>query len=225
MTDDDRVTGSFFHAIPEDDADSDDKNSGEKVASEQQQPSERNQKEEEKSEDEFQRSLNQILEKRRSKPRAASPSTLGGVPTAKATGFGKASPKIIKGTNAKKPFVGIGTPDKKLNDINNPEYDDQGYTLYADENTGEKSRVFEALIEYPCKFQVKIVGANEGSFATEMVALVAESCKVEAADVAWKERKNGKWTSVTVSAPVESAEMLYELYENIDRDPRVKFKF
>ena len=36
---------------------------------------------------------------------------------------------------------------------------------------------------------------------------------------------NGKWTSVTVKAPVENAEMLYSLYENIDCDPRVKFKF
>jgi len=31
--------------------------------------------------------------------------------------------------------------------------------------------------------------------------------------------------SVTVHAPVESAEMLYSLYENVDKDPRVKFKF
>ena len=30
---------------------------------------------------------------------------------------------------------------------------------------------------------------------------------------------------VTVQAPVKSATMLYRLYENIDRDPRVKFKF
>jgi len=59
------------------------------------------------------------------------------------------------------------------------------------------------------------------------VQLVADSCGVEegADSVRSSERLNGKWVSVTVYAPVESAEMLYTLYENIDRDPRVKFKF
>lgn len=112
-----------------------------------------------------------------------------------------------------------------LNDINNPEYDDQGHTLYSDEETGEKKRVFEALVEYPCLFTMKIVGANEGAFAAEMVQIVAESCEVDVEDVENSVKDNGKWTSVTVKAPVKSAEMLYAIYENIDRDPRVKFKF
>ena len=109
--------------------------------------------------------------------------------------------------------------------MNNPEYDDQGYTLYANEKTGEKSRVFEALIDYPCEFKMKIIGANDGSFAKEMVQIVADSCNAEVDEVKFTERINGKWTSVTVFAPVENAEMLYTLYENVDRDPRVKFKF
>lgn len=123
-----------------------------------------------------------------------------------------------------KPFVGIGPP---LNDVTKPEYDEQGYTLYADERTGKKSRVFEALVEYPCDFTLKIVGANEGQFVTDIVQLVAESCEVsiEALHGKWTTRLNGKWTSVTVQAPVQSADMLYSLYQTIDRDPRVKFKF
>ena len=56
-----------------------------------------------------------------------------------------------------------------MNECNKPEYDDQGYTLYADERTGEKKRVFEALMEYPCEFTMKIVGVKEGNFAAEMV--------------------------------------------------------
>ena len=72
---------------------------------------------------------------------------------------------------------------------------------------------------------MKIIGANEGTFAEEMVQVVADSCNVKTDVVKFSERTNGKWTSVTVLAPVESAEMLYTLYENIDRDPRVKFKF
>ena len=97
--------------------------------------------------------------------------------------------------------------------------------MYADEETGKKSRVFEALVDYPCNFKLKIIGANEGTFASEMVQVVADSCNVDVSEVKHTERMNGKWVSVTVFAPVESAEMLYTLYENIDRDPRVKFKF
>lgn len=109
--------------------------------------------------------------------------------------------------------------------MNNPEYDDQGYTLYANEETGEKQRVFEALIDYPCEFKMKIIGKNEGAFAKEMVQVVADSCNVQSDVVKFTERVNGKWLSITVFAPVENAEMLYALYENVDRDPRVKFKF
>merc|ERR1712174_9244 len=110
--------------------------------------------------------------------------------------------------------------EKKLNDINNPEYDDQGYTLYTNEKTGEKKRVFEALVQYPCKFKIKIIGENESSFTSEMVQVVADSCNVDVDSIQYTNRKRGKWISVTVHAPVESAEMLYMLYENIDKDPR-----
>lgn len=124
----------------------------------------------------------------------------------------------------KKSFVGIGKP---LNDVQNPEYDENGYTLYADETTGEKKRVFEALVEYPSVFKMKIVGQDDEkeSFAPEIVEIVAKSCGVEESMVKHTMRKNGKWTSVTVHAPVKSADMLYSLYENVDKNPRVKFKF
>lgn len=140
-----------------------------------------------------------------------------------------AAPSVIQTTGTdssgqKKSFVGIGKP---LNDVQNPEYDENGYTLYADETTGEKKRVFEALVEYPSVFKMKIVGQDDEkeSFAPEIVEIVAKSCGVEESMVKHTMRKNGKWTSVTVHAPVKNADMLYSLYENVDKNPRVKFKF
>jgi putative lipoic acid-binding regulatory protein len=149
----------------------------------------------------------------------------GGSLRAKPTGTGFATQTIQPPPDSgNKPFVGIGPP---LNDVTRPEYDDEGYTLYADERTGKRSRVFEALVEYPCDFTLKIVGANEGQFVSDIVQLVAESCEVSVDSLSgkWTSRLNGKWTSVTVQAPVQSADMLYSLYQTIDRDPRVKFKF
>jgi putative lipoic acid-binding regulatory protein len=127
-------------------------------------------------------------------------------------------------TDPKDSFVGIGKP---LNDLQNPEYDENGYTLYADETTGEKKRVFEALVEYPAVFKMKIVGQDDENetFAPEIVEAVAKSCGVDLSMVKNTKRKNGKWTSVTVHAPVKSADMLYALYASIDENPRVKFKF
>ena len=162
-----------------------------------------------------------MLRQRRKPPRASKPSTINGVPTAKATGFGKpkAAPK------SSKPYVAIGPQDPPVNDPTKPEFDDQGYTLYTDRETGKKSRVFEALVEYPCDFTMKIVGANEGSFVEDIVAVVAEACESTPDKVSHSVKSMGKWTSVTVKAPVKSAEMLYTLYEKVDLDPRVKFKF
>mmetsp|Transcript_10158 Transcript_10158/g.12875 ORF Transcript_10158/g.12875 Transcript_10158/m.12875 type:complete len:270 (+) Transcript_10158:205-1014(+) len=212
------VSGSFFNPVPEQNDDDDERREEEMSSSSPAQGSNET--------DAFDESLARLMKKRSKKPLASKPSTVGGIPTSKVTGFGNAKgPQIvnkIQSASTKKSFVGIGKP---LNDVRNPEYDDQGYTLYANEETGKKQRVFEALIEYPCEFKMKIIGANEGPFAKEMVQVVADSCNVESEIVKFTERKNGKWISVTVFAPVENAEMLYALYENIDRDPRVKFKF
>lgn len=239
-SDDGKLAGSFFNQVPEDSTSSDagaDAGAGadasaaeESSAAAPAQPESKTDKTDDPFD--FDQSVAKLMARRSKKPLAATPSTIGGVPTAKASGFGKQGPAKSKGSpgkpvrkvsmDGKKSFVQLGKP---LNDVNNPEYDDQGYTLYADEETGEKKRVFEALVDYPCKFTMKIVGANEGAFAAEMVQVVAESCEVEVEDVENSVKVNGKWTSVTVQAPVKSAEMLYALYEAIDRDPRVKFKF
>ena len=230
--------------------------------------------------DEIDKNIADLLQRRKRKPLAATPSTINGVPTSKgmytytcvnerehgwwpffhfvsswvvsssnksihphsltsllsspiySIGFGKPSSSLQQQQRNKKssssPYVGIGPPDtppRRINDVTKPEYDDQGYTLYQNEETGEKKRVFEALVDYPCRFTMKIVGAKEGAFVEEMVDLVAETCHVTADQVSYSTKEMGKWTSVTVEAPVESAEMLYGLYENVDRDPRVKFKF
>ena len=121
----------------------------------------------------------------------------------------KKDSKKIEMKKSEKPYIAIGPPDtqqqpnKLLNDPSNPEYDDQGYTLYADEKTGKKSRVFEALVEYPCDFTMKIVGANEGPFVSDIVSVVAEACGVDdPSKIPHTTRAMGKWTSVTVKVRV-----------------------
>eukprot|EP00536_Pseudo-nitzschia_multiseries_P001468 jgi/Psemu1/181231/e_gw1.19.62.1 len=218
---DEAPAGSFFHPVPppsDDDgkdgtkgnANADSKGAVEAAAT--------------SGGDDFDDAVSKLMQQRRKKPLASEPSTINGVPT---KGFGKQQ-KQPKQTTKRKPitpYVAIGTPDQPVNDPTKPERDDQGYTLYTDTQTGEKSRVFEALVDYPSIFTMKIVGANEGTFVTEMVALVAEACETELENIKHSTKVMGKWVSVTVKAPVQSAEMLYFLYEKVDMDPRVKFKF
>ena len=113
------------------------------------------------------------------------------------------------------------TVARQNNDITKLETDAAGYTLYKDAS-GESKRVFEALVDYPSEFTLKIVGLNSPEFADDMVEL----CKKTAGqNVKQSTKINGKWCSVSVALLVESAEILYKLYAVIDADPRVKFKF
>ncbi len=217
--------GSFFHRIPDDskkDGEGDEvdsnsmKSSNDDIESNDPIP-------------EFDIALSKLLEQRRRPPRASRPSTINGIPTEKAAGFGKLPPKSVPKSSSK-PYVALGPSDSviyspPINDPTKPEFDDQGYTLYTDRETGKKSRVFEALVDYPCTFTLKIVGANEGDFVRDMLAVVAEACDATVEDISHSTKAVGKWTSVTVQAPVENSEMLYTLYEKVDLDPRVKFKF
>lgn len=42
--------------------------------------------------------------------------------------------------------------------------------------TGE--RAFEYLVDYPCEFEIKVIGINEGSFADDIAATVSTACQV-----------------------------------------------
>jgi putative lipoic acid-binding regulatory protein len=58
-----------------------------------------------------------------------------------------------------------------------------------------------------------------------MVQVVANGCEKDVSDIDFSTKVMGKWIGVSVEAPVENAEMLYSLYKNVDKDPRVTFKF
>jgi len=229
------AAGSFFHKVP-DEQEGNEKN----IAA-------TNYNDPNRSENEaFEFNLKKALDLRQKPSLAQQESTIQGVPT---KGFGKqsgakqkqpanksakqkdtndSSSSYIEISNSINNLPQIKLQSNAVNDPTKPEIDDQGYTIYTDETTGAKSRVFEALIEYPCEFKIKIVGANEGPFVADMVELVAGHTNVhDSSNIKHSitNVKSGKWVSVTIMAPVQSSQMLYELYEIIDRDPRVKFKF
>lgn len=210
----DAKAGSFFNPVPE--PNNSDNGGGDEIS-----------RDEIRRDEILERTvLDEIHQMTRQKSKATQPSTIKGIPSNEAgLPLTTTSASIEKDPVSSRPFVGVGP--SSLNDVTKPEYDDQGYTLYADERTGKKARVFEALVEYPCLFTLKIVGANQGEFVKDVLTIVATTCQIEThpLSIDHSVKHNGKWTSVTVKAPVQSAQMLYQLYEDIARDPRVKFKF
>ncbi|CAN0250142.1 unnamed protein product [Discosporangium mesarthrocarpum] len=95
------------------------------------------------------------------------------------------------------------------------------------DGVAKKERAFEYLVEYPCEFEIKVIGMNEENFASDIAETVGNVCGVGKTKVRFSVRgtNSGRFCSVTVHAPVSNADMLYKCYEMIDQDPRVKFKF
>ena len=90
-----------------------------------------------------------------------------------------------------------------------------------------QSRVFDRLVDYPCTFQIKVIGLRQGQFTTDMVDIISRVTSKPSEEIKFSIRKSSaeKYISVSIDAPVASADMLYECYEALEKDPRVKFKF
>lgn len=42
----------------------------------------------------------------------------------------------------------------------------------------EGQRVFEYLVNYPCEFEIKVIGLNQGNFADDIAATISAACQV-----------------------------------------------
>ena len=95
------------------------------------------------------------------------------------------------------------------------------------ESDKAKGSVFDRMVSYPCTFQIKVIGLSQGHFAGDMLDIVSRVSGVATDEITYKLRdtKTGKYRSITIDVPVQSAAMLYECYEALSKDPRVKFKF
>lgn len=81
----------------------------------------------------------------------------------------------------------------------------------------------QSLIEYPCHFPIKVMGANVEGFVTALTH-VARSFDpgFEASTVELRPSKAGNYLGVTLSVYVTSREQLDELYRTLTTHPMVK---
>jgi len=81
----------------------------------------------------------------------------------------------------------------------------------------------ESLIEYPCKFPIKVMG-NKVDGLVHAITMIAEKFdpQFDATTVELRESKGGKYLGVTVTIHATSREQLDELYRTLSTHPMVK---
>lgn len=81
----------------------------------------------------------------------------------------------------------------------------------------------QSLIEYPCAFPIKVMGARVEGFVEAIVAVARRfDPGFDAASVETRPSSGGKYLGITVTVTATSREQLDELYRTLSGHPMVK---
>lgn len=81
----------------------------------------------------------------------------------------------------------------------------------------------DTLIEYPCQFPIKIMGAKADGFV-HAITLIAHAFDpvFDASTIELRESKGGNYLGITITITATSREQLDELYRTLSTHPMVK---
>jgi putative lipoic acid-binding regulatory protein len=81
----------------------------------------------------------------------------------------------------------------------------------------------DSLIEYPCAFPIKVMGAQVDGFEAAIVAVARHfDPGFDAATLERRPSSSGKYLGLTVTVTTTSREQLDELYRTLSTHPMVK---
>jgi putative lipoic acid-binding regulatory protein len=81
----------------------------------------------------------------------------------------------------------------------------------------------ESLIEYPCKFPIKVMGTKVDGLVHAITLITKQfDPDFDASTIELRESKGGKYLGVTVTVNATSREQLDELYRTLSTHPMVK---
>jgi putative lipoic acid-binding regulatory protein len=81
----------------------------------------------------------------------------------------------------------------------------------------------DSLIEYPCDFPIKIMGAMQDAFAQTMVDVVSSyDAEFHVGKLEMRPSTKGNYLSLTVTVRATSREQLDNLYRALSSHPMVK---
>jgi putative lipoic acid-binding regulatory protein len=94
--------------------------------------------------------------------------------------------------------------------------------IQAPEPTSGKPRA-DSLIEYPCRFPVKVMGAKVDGLV-HAVSMIARQFDpgFDASTIELRESKAGNYLGITITVNATSREQLDELYRTLSTHPMVK---
>jgi len=82
----------------------------------------------------------------------------------------------------------------------------------------------ESLIEFPCRFPIKVMGRDESEFephVLQIISLHVDDIKPE--DVAVRSSSKGRFLAVTVTVDAQSQEQLDRIYRNLTASERILY--
>ncbi len=81
----------------------------------------------------------------------------------------------------------------------------------------------DSLIEYPCRFPIKVMGAKAEGFVHAVTTVARQfDPTFDAASIELRESKGGNYLGVTITITATSREQLDELYRTLSTHPMVK---
>ena len=90
-------------------------------------------------------------------------------------------------------------------------------------NTAASPTPRDSLIDYPCPFPIKVMGAHVEGFEEAVVAVVLQfDPGFDAASVERRPSRGGNYLGLTVTVTATSREQLDELYRTLTTHPMVK---
>ena len=81
----------------------------------------------------------------------------------------------------------------------------------------------KSLVEFPCAFPIKVMGAQVDGYVSAMVAVARNfDPAFDASTVEQRPSKGGKYLGLTLTVNATSQEQLDELYRTLSSHPMVK---
>ena len=81
----------------------------------------------------------------------------------------------------------------------------------------------DSLIEYPCRFPIKVMGAKVDGFVHALTLIARQfDPAFDATSIELRESKAGNYLGVTLTINATSREQLDELYRTLSTHPMVK---
>ena len=82
----------------------------------------------------------------------------------------------------------------------------------------------ESLIEFPCRFPIKVMGRDELEFEAHVLQIISAHVEdITAEDVSVRSSRNGNFISVTVTVDATSQEHLDRIYRTLTDSEQILY--